>query len=171
MHLDLKAQRGKEVLVKISNRIGILADLAQIIADRGINLLAIDAYALADQAYVRLLTEDNLRAVDVLREHGYNPHEEDVILLTIPHKPGMLHRVSEILSESGINIHHIYAVLCCIQPTTHRPWLSSTKPASVFDSASGSSVLLRRSLDGSVPAPPLGKFQWEVLGFVALIYW
>ena len=98
MQLDLKAQRGKEVLVKISNRIGILADLAQIIADRGINLLAIDAYALADQAYVRLLTEDNLRAVDVLREHGYNPHEEDVVLLTIPHKPGMLHRVSEILS-------------------------------------------------------------------------
>ena len=120
MYLDLKAQRGKEVLVKISNRIGILADLAQIIADRGINLLAIDAYALADQAYVRLLTGDNLRAVDVLREHGYNPHEEDVVLLTIPHKPGMLHRVSEILSESGINIHHIYASTtkadgdCCV---------------------------------------------------------
>ena len=107
-------------MVKITNRIGILADLAKVLADRGVNLLAIDAYALADQAFVRLITDDNLRAMDVLKEHGYNPHEEDVILLTIPHKPGMLRRVSEILAEAMIDTHHIYVTTtelggdCCV---------------------------------------------------------
>jgi len=118
--MHLKAKQGKEVMVKMTNRIGVLADMAKILADRGVNLLAIDAYVLAEQAFIRLVTEDNLRALDVLAEHGYRAHEEDVILLTIPHKPGMLHRVSEILAETGIDIHHIYASTtdvggeCCV---------------------------------------------------------
>ncbi|MGB0257893.1 MAG: ACT domain-containing protein [Coraliomargarita sp.] len=118
--MNLKAKRGKEVTVKIINRIGILADLAKFLADRGVNLLALNATVVDDQAIIRLITDDNLRAEDVLREHGYNPHEEDVVLLTIPHKPGMLHRVSEILAEAMIDTHHIYATTtdsngdCCV---------------------------------------------------------
>lgn len=118
--MHLKAKRGKEVVVKITNRIGILADMAKYIADRGVNLLAVTAGVVDDQAVIRLVTDDNLRVDDILREHGYNPHEEDVILLTIPHKPGMLHRVSEILAEAMIDTHHIYATSteaegdCCV---------------------------------------------------------
>lgn len=118
--MNLKAKRGKEVTVKIINRIGILADLAKFLADRGVNLWAVNATVVDDQAIIRLITDDNLRAEDVLREHGYNPHEEDVVLLTIPHKPGMLHRVSEILAEAMIDTHHIYATTtdtngdCCV---------------------------------------------------------
>jgi hypothetical protein len=118
--MHLKAQMGKEIVVKITNRIGVLADLAQILADRGVNLLAIDAYALAGQAFIRLVTDDDLRAKDVLGEHGYKPQQEDVVMLTIPHKPGMLHRVTEILAEAGIDIHHVYVTTtetggdCCV---------------------------------------------------------
>ena len=118
--MHLKAIRGKEVVVRITNRIGVLADLAQFIADRGMNLLALNASVVGDQATIRLVTDDNLRTDDILREHGYNPHEEDVILLSVPHKPGMLHRVSEILAEAMIDTHHIYATSmdtngnCCI---------------------------------------------------------
>jgi hypothetical protein len=107
--MHLKAIQGKEVVVQIINRSGILADLARFIADRGLSLLALNASVTDGLATVRLVTDDNLRTDDVLREHGYNPHEEDVILLTIPHKPGMLHRVSEILAEAMIDTHHIYS--------------------------------------------------------------
>lgn len=107
--MHLKAKRGKEVVVKVTNRIGILADMLKYIADRGVNLLAVSAGVVDDQAVIRLVTDDNLRVDDILREHGYNPHEEHVVLLTVPHKPGMLHRVSEILAEAVIDTHHIYA--------------------------------------------------------------
>ncbi|PXA05073.1 hypothetical protein DDZ13_03660 [Coraliomargarita sinensis] len=118
--MDLKAQMGKEVMIKVANRIGILADVARALADRGINLLAIDAHALAGQAFIRLVTDDNLRAGDTLGEHGYKSQAEDVILLTVPHKPGILHRVTEILAESEIDVHHVYASTtdkggnCCV---------------------------------------------------------
>ncbi|WP_269522480.1 ACT domain-containing protein [Coraliomargarita parva] len=107
--MHLKATQGKEVVVKIANRIGVLANLAQYLADRGINLLAVNAQVTGNEATIRLVTDDNLRADDILREHGYNPHEEDVVLLSIPHKAGMLHRVSEILAEAMIDIREIYA--------------------------------------------------------------
>jgi hypothetical protein len=107
--MHLKAIQGKEVVVQIVNRSGVLADLARYLADRGLDLLALNASVDGGVATIRLVTDDNLRADDVLREHGYSPHEEDVILLTIPHKPGMLHRVSEILAEAMIDPHHIYA--------------------------------------------------------------
>ena len=107
--MHLKAIQGKEVVVQIVNRSGVLADLARSLADRGLDLLALNASVVGDLATIRLVTDDNLRTDDVLREHGYSPHEEDVILLTISHKPGMLHRVSEILAEAMIDTHHIYS--------------------------------------------------------------
>lgn len=116
----LKAKRGKEVTLSIVNRIGVLAEMAKVMADRGVNLLAINASVDGSVGTIRLVTDDNLRAKDVLREHGYNPHEEDVIMLTVPHKAGMLHRVTEILAEAMIDTHHVYATTtetdgdCCV---------------------------------------------------------
>ena len=118
--MHLKAIQGKEVVIRIINGSGVLADLARVMADRGLNLLALNASVVGDLATIRLVTDDNLRTDDVLREHGYSPHEESVILLTIPHKPGMLHRVSEILAEAMIDTHLIYSTTmdtggnCCI---------------------------------------------------------
>ncbi len=107
--MHLKATRGKEVVVRIINDIGVLADLAKVLADRGIDLKAINASVLGDQATIRVVTDDNLRAVDVLGEHGYNPQESSMIVLTLSHKPGMLHRVSEELAHAMLDIRHIYA--------------------------------------------------------------
>ncbi len=107
--MHLKAIQGKEVVVRIVNNSGVLADLARFIADRGIDLLALNASVTDGVATIRLVTDDNLRTDDVLREHGYRPHEEDVILLTISHKPGMLHRVSEILADATVETQRIYS--------------------------------------------------------------
>ena len=46
---------------------------------------------------------------DYLRAKGYAPREESVILMELPHKPGMLKRVTEVLSGESIDIHHLYA--------------------------------------------------------------
>ncbi len=107
--MDLKATQGKEIAFHIMNRIGVLADVAKVLADRGIELYAVNASVNVKIATIRLVTDDNLRAMDVLREHGYNPQESGVILLKLPHKPGMLHRLSEILAAEMIDIHYIYS--------------------------------------------------------------
>ncbi|MCG3150445.1 MAG: hypothetical protein PCFJNLEI_03931 [Verrucomicrobiae bacterium] len=105
----LKAKIAKEVLVKVHNEIGVLANLTKLIAEKGINILAASAWVNGSEALIHLVTDDNLRTSDTLRAKSYNPREMDVVLLESPHKPGLLRHITERLAGSGIDIHHLYA--------------------------------------------------------------
>jgi hypothetical protein len=105
----LKARIAKEVVVKVHNEIGVLANLSKLIAEKGINILAVSAWVTGSEANIHLVTEDNLRVMDTLRAKSYHPREADVVLVESPHKPGLLRHVTEKLAGSGIDIHHLYA--------------------------------------------------------------
>ena len=62
------ARQGKEILVKIHNDVGIMRDLAKIVAEKGVNLLAASSWVEGKDGYIRLITDDNLRAKDALVE-------------------------------------------------------------------------------------------------------
>lgn len=102
-------QQGKEIVIKIKNAIGVMRDLTKIVAEKGVNVLAVSAWVEGENGIVHLVTDDNLRASDTLREHNYAPVERDVVLVTIDHKPGMLRSTLEKLAENEIDIHHLYA--------------------------------------------------------------
>lgn len=101
--------QGKEVVVHAKNAIGLLYELAKPLSEKGISLRAMNSVICGDDCVVRLVTDDNLRTMDVLTEKGYAPKEEEVILIHMLHKPGMLKRVAEVLEEEKIDIHRIYA--------------------------------------------------------------
>jgi len=79
------------------------------VAEKGLNIVALSHAVCGEDCVVRLVTDDNLRATDALRAARYAPHEENVVLVELPHKPGMLRRVVEALAEEGIDVHHIFA--------------------------------------------------------------
>ncbi len=105
----ISAKHCKEVSVRVLNDIGILAQLTRIVADKGVNLRAAAAW-VEDQnkGVVRLVTDDNLRAVDALRAHNYAPVEIDSIEVKLHHSPGMLSSICERMECSGINVHYLY---------------------------------------------------------------
>ncbi len=105
----LKARINKELVVKVRNEIGLLADISRLIASKGINVQAASAWVEGDNGVIHLITDDNLRAMDTLRAKSYQPREMDVVVADLPHKPGMLKHVTETLSAAGIDIHHLYA--------------------------------------------------------------
>ena len=104
-----KAKIAKELVVRVRNEIGVLANLTKLIADKGINILAVNSWVEGGDAVLRLVTDDNLRALDALRAKSYNPREQDVVAVEIPHKPGLLRHVAENLATAGIDLHHLYA--------------------------------------------------------------
>ena len=99
----------KEVVVRMKNRTGILSEIAKLVSERGANVLALNAAVCGDDCVVRLMTDDNLRAKDVLVARDFAPQEESVIVLELVHRPGMLRRTADILAKAGIDIRHIYA--------------------------------------------------------------
>lgn len=99
----------KAILVTVANEIGVLADMAKILADHGINIEAIKGYADEGQAKIMLVTEDNLRAMDALKKSGYkSASENEMIMLELENKPGALRNVTDKLSREGIDIKFIY---------------------------------------------------------------
>ena len=105
----ITARQGKEVVVKVTNDIGILHDISKIVAERGVNILAVHGSVAGDKGIVRLITDDNLRACDALKAHNYAPQEADVVLIDSPNKPGMLRSITEKLARESIDVHHLYA--------------------------------------------------------------
>jgi len=103
------ARQGKEIVVSTENRPGVLFDLAKLLSERGIGVLAVIGAVTNGDCLIRLVTDDHLRATDALTEKGYEPTDQNVILLELPHKPGMLKRVAEVLAREEIDIHYTYA--------------------------------------------------------------
>ena len=105
----MEAKLGKEIVLTVKNKIGLLFDFAKLLAEKGLGILAINGVVAGGHCVIRLITDDNLRATDALIEKGFAPREEEVILVEVPHKPGMLKRVAEVSTAESVDIQHIYA--------------------------------------------------------------
>lgn len=104
----VEARQGKEIVIRIRNKIGLLSEIAKLLAEKGVSVLAVSGMVMGEDSVIRLVTDDNLRTRDTLAEHNYSPHEEGAILINLAHKPGMLKAVTEVLAWENIDIHHIY---------------------------------------------------------------
>ncbi|HRZ14909.1 MAG TPA: ACT domain-containing protein [Candidatus Omnitrophota bacterium] len=112
-----KASLGKEIIVNVVNKIGILSDIAVILADHGINIEGIAGYAkeINKEAEILLVTSDNQRAADALRKKGYGiPGEREIVILELENKTGVLKNVVLRLADVEVDIRHIYGS-CCSQ--------------------------------------------------------
>jgi len=106
-------QSGKEIVVTVANKIGVLADISRVVADHGINIQALAGWGDADKAQIMLVTGDNQRAVDALKKKNYTAiHESDVVLVELENKPGVMKTVTAKLAENQIDIKYIYGTTC-----------------------------------------------------------
>jgi len=108
------AQMGKEIVVTVVNKIGVLADISKILADHGLNILAIAGYAAENNtAKIMVICDDNLRAGDALRKAGYNSNKEsEVVIVSLENRTGAMKFVANKLASEGIDIKHIYGTTC-----------------------------------------------------------
>ncbi len=105
----LAAERGQEVVVRRKNDIGILFHISALLSDKDVNILGTSAGTCGDDCLIRLITADNRRAKELLAENGFVCQEESVVLVNLPHRPGMLKQVTKVLAQEGIDIRHVYA--------------------------------------------------------------
>ena len=81
----------------------------KLLADAGINIVTL---SLADQdrtGVLRLIVAEWRRALDLLREAGYEVTVGDVVAIEVADKPGGLLELLTLLGQAGINISHMYA--------------------------------------------------------------
>lgn len=104
----IHAELGRQLMIRLDNKIGSLAEVTSVIAASGINLIAICAYEAGGMVAAMFVTEDNNGSRALLEDRGITVQEEEVILLTVGHKPGALQRVTEKIAEAGIDLNLLY---------------------------------------------------------------
>lgn len=110
------AYLGKEIVVTVTNRTGILADMSKVLADHGINIVAVAGYATDNEAKIMVVTEDNLRASDALIKAGYKgARENPVVIVELEDKPGALRNITTKLAAENIDIRYIYGTACSVK--------------------------------------------------------
>jgi hypothetical protein len=99
----------KQLAIFLDNRPGMLARLADALAEARINIYAITTSDTVDHSVIRLVTSDYRKALHVFEEHGTLVVEDDVLMIEGSNKPGQLARIAHQLAKARINIEYCYS--------------------------------------------------------------
>ena len=107
----------KQLAIFLDNRPGMLARVADALAEAKINIYAITTSDTVDHSVIRMVVNDYRRALHVCEEHGTLVVEDDVLMVEGSNKPGELARIAHKLADAKINIEYCY---CATPPNAKR---------------------------------------------------
>jgi hypothetical protein len=91
-------------LVELKNRPGEVAKLTEAISAKGINITGFTGAACGDSGSVCLITNDETSTRRTLQDAHYQVQERELVLATLPDRPGALAEATRRLANAGVNI-------------------------------------------------------------------
>src|SRR5437870_4658269 len=99
----------KQLAIFLDNRPGMLARVADALAEAKINIYAITTSDTVDHSVIRMVVSDYRKALHVFEEHGTLVVEDDVLVIEGSNKPGQLANMAHKLAEAKINVEYCYS--------------------------------------------------------------
>jgi hypothetical protein len=99
-----------EVVVELDDRVGALAEVGEVLGERGVNIRALAVVRVTEgRALAHLVVDPADAAVQALREHGLVPQRvREVLSVTLEDEPGALGRYCRKLADASINLEAVY---------------------------------------------------------------
>ncbi|RLB06713.1 MAG: amino acid-binding protein [Deltaproteobacteria bacterium] len=101
----------KQISVSLENVPGKLSQVSEYLGGNGVNIIALSVAESTDISAVRFVANDPVKAVNVLKSHGYAVKVKDVLAVEAPNHPGGLNAVLKPLKEANINVNYLYTCL------------------------------------------------------------
>lgn len=100
----------QRITVVVQNRSGLLAEITELLASKGLSIDSISADSLGTQGVLHLDVERVDEALAALTSAGYHAVTEDVLLARIEDRPGALAQLSRRLMEANLDIRGLNMV-------------------------------------------------------------
>ena len=94
-------------LVDLKNKPGALADVAEALGAKGINITGVTGASCGDGGRAAITTADDAAARAVFTSIGAKFSETEIVEASLPHTPGSLGKAARRLADAGINIEAI----------------------------------------------------------------
>ena len=101
----------KQISVFLENRKGQLNEITEILAQAGINLLALNIAETTEYGIVRIIVDDVAAATDALISAGMVVKVSDVSRVTISNSVGGLNSALQKIADAGIDIEYMYSMV------------------------------------------------------------
>ena len=98
----------KQLSVFMENKPGRLSQICNALAENDINIGAMSVHDTVDHAIVRLIVDQPTKALVILEEEGVYTITQDVVVLEIENKPGIISTIARKLFRADINIEYAY---------------------------------------------------------------
>ncbi len=99
--------RAKELKVRVPDRPGALGEVTAALAEKKINLRAVNAWIEGTEGIIRLVPDKAAAAKKALAAKGWPVEEKEVVEVELPDKPGALAEKATKLGRAGVNITHV----------------------------------------------------------------
>ncbi|MDD4120730.1 MAG: hypothetical protein PHG90_04010 [Clostridia bacterium] len=98
-----------QIAVFLENRSGRICEFARVLKDANINIQTMNIADTSEYGILRAITDNNDKAIKVLKENGFNTASTDLIGFQVADKPGEMHKVLQLLDQERINISYLYS--------------------------------------------------------------
>ena len=99
----------EQISVFLENKSGRLSEVTAILAESGVNIRALALADTSDFGVLRLIVNDNEKAVGALKNSGFTVGKTEVVAVEVEDRPGGLNAILEILRGNEINVEYMYA--------------------------------------------------------------
>jgi len=101
----------KEFTVLMEDQPNTLGKVRMALADRQVNILALQAFPIGGKSVVRLIADNPTTAKSVLDSERLTYAEALIVQAKLPHRPGEIARLASRLGKANININYVYSGL------------------------------------------------------------
>ena len=107
----------KQLAIFLDNRPGMLAAVAEALAEAKVNIYAVSTSDTIDHTVIRIVVSDYRKALHVFEERGTLVVEDDVLMIEGSNKPGSLARITRKLAAAKVNVEYAY---CATPPEARK---------------------------------------------------
>ncbi len=99
----------QQIAIFLENEEGKASACCKVLKEAGVNLCALSIADTREFGILRIITDDNAKALTALRGAGFLSSQVELVGLEVPHETGALSNLLIALGDGGVNVEYMYS--------------------------------------------------------------